>query len=263
MTYFNHRLFAFFRLLLCAGFLASAFSGHGFAAGGGEPPPDQDWHFEGLFGTYDRAALQRGLKVYREVCAACHSLKRIRYRNLEDLGYDDAQIKNIADEYMVMDGPNEDGDMFERPAIPSDPFASPYPNDNAAKAVNFGALPPDLSLITKARYRGSDYLYALLTGYEDPPEGKNLQSFQHWNKYMPGNVIAMAKPFVDGQIAYEDGSPETVEQYAKDVTHFLTWAAEPHMEERKQTGIAVLLFLAAFAGVMYGVKKKTWYNVKK
>lgn len=231
------------------------------AAGEYVKAPKQEWHFSGMTGTFDKAAMQRGLKVYREVCSACHSLKRVAFRNLMDLGYTEDQVKNIAAEYMVADGPNEEGEMFDRAARPSDRFPPPYPNDNAAKAVNNGALPPDLSLITKARKNGPDYLYALLTGYEEPPEGKTLQTGQYWNKYMPGHVIAMAPPFSDGMIAYEDGTPETVEQYSKDLVNFLVWAADPYLEQRKRTGLAVLIFLIVFAGVMYGVKRKIWEDV--
>ncbi len=235
------------------------------AAGDAKKPPEYDWSFNGPFGTYDKAAMQRGLKVYREVCAACHAMKRIYFRNLEALGYSEAQIKNIAAEYTVIDGPDAEGEMFERPAKPSDAFPSPYPNKNAAKAAN-GAYPPDLSLIKKARAHGADYTKALLTGYVEPPEyftKKNgpLLDGQYYNKYMAGNVIAMASPLMDGQIAYEDGSPETIEQYAKDVTHFLAWAAEPEMEERKRLGVQVLIFLFVFAGIMYGIKKKIWADV--
>lgn len=226
--------------------------GHGSAAA------HQDWHFSGMFGSYDRAALQRGLKVYREVCAACHSLKRVYYRNLEALGYDDGQVKNIASQYNVTDGPNDEGEMFERPALPSDHFVSPYPNDNAAKSVNNGALPPDLSLITKARHHGPDHVYGILTGFTNPPEGVTLMANQHWNTQMPGNLIAMAPPLQDGQVAYEGDTPQTVDQYSRDVVEFLAWAADPYMEERKRTGIKVLIFLAVFAGIMYGVKRKIW-----
>lgn len=231
------------------------------AAGEAPPPPHQHWHFSGMFGSFDKAALQRGLKVYRQVCSACHGLKRVDYRNLEALGYDENQVKNIAAEYTVTDGPDDEGEMFQRPALPSDAFVSPYPNVQAAKAVNNGAYPPDLSLIVKARPRGADYLYALLTGYEEPPAGKELMPGQYYNKYMPGHIIAMANPLSDGLVAYEDGSPETVEQYAYDVTNFLHWAAEPEMEERKRTGIKVLLFLFAFAGVMYAYKRRVWSDV--
>ncbi|MGH1398108.1 MAG: cytochrome c1 [Alphaproteobacteria bacterium] len=232
-----------------------------FAAGDSVKPPKQDWSFNGPFGTYDKAALQRGYKVYKEVCAACHSMKRIYFRNLEALGYDEGQIKNIAAEYTVIDGPDAEGEMFERTARLSDPFPSPYPNKEAAKAAN-GSFPPDLSLITKARKDGSNYVYGILTGYDDPAKhGAELMEGQHWNKYMPGHVIAMAAPLSDGQIAFEDGSPETLDQYARDVAHFLTWAAEPEMEDRKRIGLQVILFLLVFTGIFYRVKKRIWKDV--
>ncbi|MCK6419131.1 MAG: cytochrome c1 [Alphaproteobacteria bacterium] len=224
-------------------------------------PPHMHWSFEGMFGTYDQAALQRGLKVYREVCAACHSLKRVYFRNLEALGYDEGQVKAIASEYSVTDGPNDEGEMFDRSARPSDRFPGPYANDNAAKAANNGALPPDLSLIIKARHDGANYVRSLLTGYEPPPAHSALLPGQNWNKYMPGNIIAMAPPLADGQVAYEDGAPQVVEQYADDVVHFLTWASDPSMETRKRTGIAVLIFLSVFAGIMYAYKRKIWANL--
>lgn len=230
-------------------------------AGHGETLPEQHWHFDGLTGTYDRAALQRGLKIYREVCSACHSMNRLYFRNLEALGYDENQTKNIAAEYTVMDGPNDEGEMFERPGRPSDRFPAPYPNEQAAKFANNGALPPDLSLIVKARQGGADYVYAILTGYEEPPPGTELLQGQHWNKYMPGNVIAMAPPLADGMVAYEDDAPQTLEQYAKDVTQFLKWASEPYMEERKRTGLKAILFLAVFALIMYAYKRRLWENV--
>lgn len=228
------------------------------AAGDVVEPPHHHWHFSGPFGQFDKAALQRGLKVYREVCSACHAMKRVRYGDLTALGYTEDQTKNIAAEYSVMDGPNEEGEMFERTARASDPFVSPYPNDNAAKSVNNGAMPPDMSLIVKARHHGPDYIYGLLNGYEtghEVPEGK------YWNKYYPGHVIAMANPLSDGMVAYEDDTPETAEQYAEDVVHFLTWASDPYHDKRKRMGIAVLIFLIAFAGVMYALKKKIWEDV--
>ncbi|MFP4313569.1 MAG: cytochrome c1 [Alphaproteobacteria bacterium] len=249
-----HRCFVVFAALSAISFAPVS----SYAAGEGPKPPEQDWSFDGMFGTYDRAAMQRGLKVYRQVCAACHGMKHLAYRNLTMLGYTENQVKNIAAEYMVMDGPDEEGEMFERPALPSDHFVSPYANDNQAKATNNGALPPDLSLITKARPNGADYLYALLTGYEEAPEGKELMAGQYWNKYMPGHVIAMAPPLTDDIVMYEDGTPQTVEQYSKDVTHFLKWAADPYMEDRKRIGLRVLIFLLVFAGVMYAYKRKIW-----
>lgn len=224
-------------------------------------PPRLHWSFEGMFGTYDQAALQRGLKVYREVCSACHSLKRVYFRNFEALGYDEGQVKAIASEYNITDGPNDEGEMFDRPGRPSDRFPSPYANENAAKAANNGALPPDLSLIIKARHDGPNYVHALLNGYEAAPAHVTLLPGQNWNKYMPGNVIAMAPPLLDGQVAYEDGSPQVVEQYAADVVQFLSWASDPSMQLRKRTGLAVLIFLAVFAGIMYAYKRKIWSDV--
>ncbi|MCB1839614.1 MAG: cytochrome c1 [Alphaproteobacteria bacterium] len=229
-----------------------------YASEGGEPLIRQSWSFNGPTGTYDRAALQRGYKIYREVCSACHSMKLVYYRNLEALGYNEEQIKNIARDYTYMDGPNDEGEMFERPGLPSDPFKSPYENDKQAAAAN-NAVPPDLSLIAKARPGGPDYIFSLLTGFEEhPPEGHTLLPGQHWNHYMPGHVLAMAPPLSDGQVTYEDGTPQTLEQYARDVAQFLMWAADPYMEERKRTGIKVILFLLVFAGVMYTLKKKIW-----
>ena len=232
------------------------------AADSGVRIPEQSWNFTGPFGTYDQASLQRGFQVYSQVCAACHSMKYVAYRNLSALGYNEAEIKSIAGQYTTMDGPNDEGEMFERAMKPSDRFKSPYENDNAARYVNSGALPPDLSLITKARVGGADYIYALLTGYEEAPEGEDLASGQYWNKYMPGHKIAMAPPLADGMIEYEDGSVATVSQYARDVSQFLTWAAEPEMEVRKKTGLKVIIYLLIFAGLMYAVKRKIWANVK-
>ncbi len=234
------------------------------AAGGNTAElPDVHFSFEGPFGTYDRGALQRGFQVYKNVCSACHAMKYLSYRNLADMGYSEGQIKAIAADYEVTDGPNEEGEMFERTARPSDKFKAPYANDAQARYANNGALPVDLSLIAKARGEGPHYLYGLLTGYEAPPEGVTLAIGQHWNKYMEGNKIAMAAPLSDDVVAYEDGTPTTKEQYAKDVSHFLMWAAEPKMEVRKRTGIKVVLFLLAFAGIMYAVKKKIWADLKK
>lgn len=231
------------------------------AAGDAPAPPEQDWSFDGMFGTYDRASLQRGLLVYRNVCAACHSMKHLSYRNLTALGYSENQVKNIAASYTVTDGPDDEGEMFDRPGLPSDKFVSPYANENQAKASNNGALPPDLSLIAKARGHGADYIHGILTGYTEPEHGVELLAGQHYNKYMPGHVIAMAAPLADGMIAYEDETPQTVDQYAKDVAHFLQWAADPYMEDRKRIGLRVLIFLLAFAGIMYAYKRKLWADV--
>lgn len=243
-------------------------------------PVEQNWSFSGPFGTYDRAQLQRGLKVYREACAACHGLSRVAFRSLEELGYSEAQIRALAAEYTIVDGPNEDGEMFERPGKPSDHFPSPFPNDEAAKATNNGAVPPDFSLIAKARSvtrgfpqfvfdvftqyaeGGPDYVYSLLTGYEEnPPEGVAIPDGTYYNPhFISGPALAMPPPLSDGQVTYDDGSPETLQQYARDVAAFQMWAAEPHLESRKQTGFVVMIFLLGFAGMVYLTKRKIWAN---
>lgn len=222
---------------------------------------EQNWSFDGIFGTYDRAALQRGFQVYKEVCSACHSMNRLSYRNLADLGYSEAEIKAIAADVTITDGPNDEGEMFERPGRPSDHFRAPYANIQAAKYANNGAYPPDLSLIAKARHGGADYIHAILTGYGEPPADKELLSGQYWNKAMPGNIIAMPQPINAGQVSYSDGTAQDVDQYARDVAQFLTWASEPHMEVRKRTGIKVFLFLLVFTGVLYAAKRKIWSNI--
>lgn len=227
------------------------------AAEGGHVP-ELSWSFDGIFGTYDRASLQRGFKVYREVCSACHSMDRLFYRDLKALGYSEGQIKAVAGEYTFIDGPNDEGEMFERPGRPSDHFKSPYANVAQAKYANNGAYPPDMSLLAKARHGGANYIYGILTGYHEAPEGTQLLQGQHWNTTMPGHIIAMAPPLQDGQVAYDDNAPQTIDQYAKDVGTFLTWAAEPHMEQRKRIGITAFLFLLVFTGVMYNIKKKIW-----
>ncbi len=226
------------------------------------PIPSNDWSFSGAFGTYDKAALQRGYKVYREVCSSCHSMKRVYFRNLEAIGYNEQQIKNIAAEYSVKDGPNEDGEMFERAGLPSDRFISPFANENAAKAANGGTLPPDLSLIIKARANGSNYVRALMIGYKDDiPHGEEIVDGQYWNTYFPGHKLAMSPPLMDELIEYEDGTPEILEQYADDIVHFLTWGSDPHMEERKALGFKVIIFLMIFAGIMLAVKRKIWSDL--
>ncbi len=253
----------FVRNLLTVAIIAFVPASTAIASGGGsEPVPSRDWSFSGLSGTYDKAALQRGYKIYREVCSSCHSMKRIYFRNLSDLGYNEAQIKNIAAEYTVEDGPNDEGDMFERNGLPSDALPSPFPNVQAAKFANGGAFPPDLSLIIKARGNGANYTSALLTGYKDtPPHGEELSDGQYWNTYFPGHKLAMAPPLSEGQISYEDGSLETLEQYSHDVVQFLTWASDPYMEERKSTGFKVIIFLIIFAGIMLAVKRKVWADL--
>lgn len=253
------------------------------AAGPADTPKRQSWSFAGPFGKFDRAQLQRGFQVYKEVCAACHGLKYVAFRNLAQPGgpgFSEAQARVIAAEYKIQDGPDDAGEMFERDGVLSDRFPNPAPNDNALRSRFGGALPPDLSIITKARSyesgliigladffrqyqeHGVDYTYAILTGYEDPPAGAKVGAAQAWNRYFPGNVIAMVKPLTDGQITYADGTPATVDQYARDVSAFLHWAAEPSLEQRKRIGFQVMLFLIVFAGLMYFTKKKVWTAVK-
>lgn len=232
------------------------------AGGGGESPARQDWSFNGPFGTFDRSALQRGLQVYREVCSACHSVKRIAFRNLSALGYSGEQIKSLASQYQVVDGPNDEGDLFERPALPSDRIPGPFPNDAFARAANGGALPPDLSLMVKARADGADYIHALLTGYREPPHGVEILEGLYYNPYFSSGQIAMAPPLFDELVEFADGSPSTVEQMSADVSHFLAWVAEPELEQRKRIGLKVLLFLAAFAGVMFFATRRVWSDVR-
>ena len=233
------------------------------ASAAGEPIhlEKQDWSFSGLFGTFDRAAAQRGLQVYREVCATCHSLNFIAFRNLAELGYSGDEVKAIAAEYEVVDGPNDDGEMFTRPGIPSDYFVAPYPNDNAARASNGGALPPDLSLMVEARAGFEDYMYGLLVGYTEPPEGMEISEGMHYNKVYPGHQIAMGQPLYEDSVTYSDGTSASIDQMARDVTTFLTWASEPNLETRKRAGVAVILFLIVASGLFYASKRKIWADV--
>jgi len=274
----------FARLLKAAALALAAFAATpALAAEGGAHPEKQPWSFKGPFGQFDRAQLQRGFKVYREVCASCHGMHLVSFRNLMEEGgpeFSEGQIRLLAAEYQVQDGPDESGEMFERPGRLSDRFPSPFPNEQAARAANGGAYPPDLSLIAKARSysrgfwlslldlvlqyqeHGPDYIHALLTGYDhQPPEGAHGQPGLHYNPYFPGGWIAMPKPISDGQVEYTDGSPATVDQYARDISAFLMWTAEPHLEARKQTGFMVFVFLAVLAGLLYFTKKKVWSDV--
>ena len=221
--------------------------------------PKHGWSFEGVFGTFDTEALQRGFQVYEEVCAGCHGVKYLNFRHLGDIGFGENEVKAIAAEYEVEDGPDEDGEMFTRAAIPSDPIPVPYPNDNAARASNNGALPPDLSLVAKARVGGPDYLYALLTGYEEePPEGVEVTEGMNYNAYFPGNQIAMPPPLFEDGVEYTDGTAASVAQQAEDVSHFLMWAAEPKLEARKHMGVKVVLFLIVLTALFYASKRKVW-----
>lgn len=237
-------------------------------------PPRQSWSFAGPFGTYDRAQLQRGFKVYKDVCSNCHALSLISFRNLGDPGgpgFSEAQIKALAATYKIKDGPNDAGEMFERPGRPSDRFPWNFPNPQAARA-SLGVAPPDMSLLAKARSyergfplfiadaltqfqeQGPDYIVAIMEGYTKDGD-------PNWNEYFPGHKIAMPKPLSDGQVEYTDGSPQTVHQYAQDVAAFLMWAAEPKLEERKRMGFRVFVFLIVFAGLLYFVKRRIWAGV--
>lgn len=234
------------------------------AAGDAKHPAEMNWQFDGLFGTYDRNALRRGFQVYREVCASCHSLNQIAFRNLSQEGgpeFSEAEVKAIAKEYLVEDGPDDYGDMFERDALPRDKFPSPYPNENAARAANGGAYPPDLSLITKARGGGADYIHALLSGYEEAPEGVEMRAGLYYNPYMAGGKIAMPVPLLEELVEYSDGTEATVEQMSMDVTHFLNWTAEPELEQRKRMGFMVLIYLSIFAGLMFFSMRKIWADL--
>lgn len=246
--------------------LAGAFgmgSRPSLAAESGAEPPHQHWHHDGVLGTFDRGQLQRGYLVYKQVCASCHGMKYLSFRNLEDIGFSALQVKAIAAEYEVEDGPNDEGEMFMRPATPADRFPQPFRNEAEARYANNGAYPPDLSLIVKARHHGADYIYALLTGYQDePPPGEELGIGMYWNEYFKGHQIAMAPPLYDDAVTYEDGTDANIEQMAEDVTAFMAWASEPHMETRKQMGLMVILFLTVFAGVMYAAKRYVWADVK-
>ena len=224
-----------------------------------------DWSFAGITGKFERDSLQRGYQVYKEVCASCHSMQYLSYRNLSQKGGPEftlAEVKAIAASYEVEDGPNSDGDMFTRPARPSDHFVNPYPNVNAAIASNGGAYPPDMSVLAKARTGGVDYIYSLLLGYEDPPSGVTLDDGVYYNKFMYGNNIKMAEPLSDGLVEYSDGTTASKEQMAKDVTTFLMWAAEPHLESRHKMGFKAILYLIILTILVYFSMKKIWSRIE-
>ena len=231
------------------------------AAGDGPHPPEREWSFNGIFGTFDRPALQRGYQVYREVCAGCHSMRLMYFRNLMQIGLSKAAAEAAAADAFVIDGPDSEGEMFERPGKLSDRFVSPFPNDNAAKASNGGALPPDLSLIAKNQAGGPDYIAAVLTGYADPPEGMEMGDTQNYNMYFAGHRISMPPPLFDDLVEYEDGTPATVDQMAVDVSHFLMFAAEPQLENRHRLGVKVIIFLLVLTGLLYALKRKVWSAV--
>ncbi|MGH6805045.1 MAG: cytochrome c1 [Methyloceanibacter sp.] len=225
----------------------------------------QSWSFTPPFGTFDNAQLQRGFQVYKEVCASCHSMRLLSYRNLGEPGgpeFSPKAVEVLASRVQVTDGPNEKGEMFQRPAQPSDRFRSPFANDQLARAANNGALPPDLSVMAKARPGGADYIYALLTGYHPGPQSFELAQGMHYNEAFPGHQIAMPPPLSDGVIAYTDGTKPTVDNYARDVSAYLMWAAEPKLEERHKTGARVMIFLIVFVVIMYLAKRTVWARLK-
>ena len=224
-----------------------------------------NWSFKGLFGKFDRGALQRGYQVYTEVCASCHSMKYVSYRNLAEKGgpeFTEAQAKAIAASFEVKDGPNADGEMFTRPGKLSDKFVMPYENVKAAQAANGGAYPPDMSVLVKARGGGANYIYSLLQGYEDPPAGITLDDGVHYNKYMYGNKIKMANPLSDGLVEYSDGTEATVEQMSKDITTFLMWTAEPHLEARHKMGFKAIVYLIILTILVYFSMKRIWSRIE-
>jgi ubiquinol-cytochrome c reductase cytochrome c1 subunit len=243
------------RKFITATFVAAltGLSGVAQASEGGEPLPEVHWSWSGIFGTFDRAQLQRGFQVYTDICSGCHSLNLLSYRNLNRIGFDEEQVKQIAAAVSVPAVPNDEGEIVDRPGLPSDKFKAPFANEQAARASNNGALPPDLSLIVKARVGGADYIHGLLTGYGDPPADMKMADGMNYNKYFPGHQIAMPPPL--------NGTPEEVDQMAKDVTAFLAWAAEPETESRKETGVGVLLFLVILSAMMFATKKKIWADL--
>jgi len=223
-----------------------------------------DWSFKGLTGKFDRASLQRGFQVYKEVCSSCHSMQYLSYRNLGESGgpeFSEAEVKAIAASIEIDDGPDSQGEMFTRPGRPSDKFKSPYPNVNASTAANGGAYPPDMSVLVKARPGGSNYIYSVLMGYEEPPAGMVLDDGVYYNKYMIGNKIKMSAPLSEDIVEYSDGTNATVDQMAKDVTTFLSWTAEPELEERHKTGVKVIIYLILLTILVYLSMKKIWSRI--
>jgi ubiquinol-cytochrome c reductase cytochrome c1 subunit len=220
-----------------------------------------NWSFNGIFGTFDRASLQRGYQVYQEVCSGCHSVQHLSYRNLSEKGGPEFSIeesKAIASQFEVEDGPNSDGEMFMRTVRLSDNFVKPYPNIDASTAANGGAYPPDMSVLAKARAGGANYLYSLLMGYGDTPEGLELDDGVYYNKYMPGNKIMMSEPLSEGIVEYSDGTRTTKSQIAKDVTTFLVWASEPHLESQHKMGFKTIIYLIILITLVYMSKQKVW-----
>ena len=225
-------------------------------------PPEIDWSFNGVFGVFKRDQLQRGFQVYKEVCSVCHGIELVRYEKLAALGFSKAEIKAIAAEAEVPGPLDNDGEPTKRKGIPGDHFAPPYPNSNAARAANNGAFPPDLALMAKARKNGTDYIYAILDGYELAPDDFGLMDGMYYNPYFDGNQIAMPPPLSDNIVTYSDGTTASTKQMAEDVAAFLAWTAEPELEARRQLGIKVLIYLSFFTILMYCMMRRTWRKIK-
>lgn len=242
-------------------FCALLGAGPAFASSEAHEPPKVAWSFNGPFGTYDRASVQRGFQVYNEVCSNCHSMKLLSYRDLTGIGLSEDQVKAIAATKQIGGDTDDAGQPIERAGLPSDKFKSPHPNDKAARAANGGALPPDQSLIINAREDGSNYVHALLNGYEEAPPDIKPQAGQYYNKYMPGNLIAMPSPLNADQVTYADGTKATVDQMSLDVVNFLTWASNPEMESRKRMGVKMVLIFTLLTGLTYAVKKQIWKDI--
>ncbi|KAJ2601839.1 cytochrome c1 [Coemansia sp. RSA 1722] len=237
-------------------------SAHANMEADGLHPADHPFPQKKLMGTFDHASIRRGFQVFKEVCAACHSMDLVYWRNLVDVAYTEEEVREMAAEYQYTDGPDDSGDMFERPGKLTDPIPRPYANEEAARAANGGALPPDLSLITKARHGGVDYIYALLTGYCDPPAGVEVREGLNYNPYFPGGAIAMAQNIFDGVVEFEDGTPNTASQISKDVVTFLNWAAEPELDERKKIGVKALMLFSTLTAIALWIKRNRWHTLK-
>ncbi|WIA28519.1 hypothetical protein OEZ86_011062 [Tetradesmus obliquus] len=220
------------------------------------------WSHEGMTESYDHAAIRRGFQVYQQVCAACHSMEYIHYRDLVGVCYTEEEVKAMAAEVEVVDGPNDEGEMFERPGRLSDPLPRPYDNEQAARYANGGAYPPDLSLMTNARPNGQNYLFSLLLGYKEPPAGVSVREGLYYNPYFPGGAIAMPRMLADGGVEYDDGTPSNSSQQAKDVTTFLAWAASPEQDERKLMGIKAMTLIAIMWTYAIYQKRLRWSTLK-
>lgn len=242
--------------------LSMAISSVAHAAGDMVKPIDMNWSFEGMFGTFNRDDVKKGGQIFFEVCNGCHSMDMVYYRNLVDLGWDEGEVKELAAGYEVEDGPDDEGEMFMRPARLSDRIVAPFANEKAARSANGGAFPPDLSVITKARKGGPDYIYSLLVGYKDEaPEDVTMAEGTNYNEYFPGHQIFMAAPLYGETVEFPDGTSGTLEEEAKYITTFLAWAAEPELEERKSLGIKVLLYLIVLTAMFYALKRRIWSRI--